>query len=143
MGEDGLFELGKRRTRLEPQIFSELPTQLLIRTQRITLTATAIQAQHQLAPEAFPHRILVDEHLKLCHEQGVAAKSDRGLNALLRRHQAKAVEPLRLRPYRWQFSQIGQRRPPPQPERVASNSNASAARPAASAISPRARSASK
>ena len=59
--------------------------------QRIGLAPRLVEGAHQLAPEAFPQRLILEQRLELGYELGVPTEVEVGLDALLEGLQAQLV----------------------------------------------------
>src|SRR5215472_12115392 len=67
------------------------------REQRVALPSAAVEREHQLGPERFPQRPLVDEGLELGCHLGVPAQREVGIDPGLQGRQAHLFETSRLR----------------------------------------------
>ena len=63
---------------LDAELLDERAPRLLVGLERLRLAAGAVEAEHQLAPQPLPQRVLVDQRLELADELGVSAAGEVG-----------------------------------------------------------------
>src|SRR5207247_781371 len=113
--EDRGVERLQRRTGLDPELLDENAPRVVVRVQRLALTAGAVEREHQQAARALAKRVLGDQGLELADRLVVPPERDVGVDPLLERSEAKILQPADLRLGERLVSEIGQRRPPPEP----------------------------
>ena len=86
--------------------------------QRVRLPTTAIQRQHQLAPQPLTKPIRGNQRLQLRHQLVMAARRQVGVDPILQRRQPQLLQTGDLALRERLPLQIGQRLPPPQRQRI-------------------------
>ena len=89
-----------------------------VRGERLGRPAASLQRTHQLMPEPFPQRIRHSQPPQLGHQPGTASAAQLGLDLPLRRLQPQFLQPGRLRRRQRTPRHVGQRRSPPQAQRL-------------------------
>ena len=117
--EDAQLELPERRPGVDAELLDERPAAALEPMQRVGLPAAAVQREHQLAAQAFAKRVLRDERLELRHQLVMAAERQLSVDAILDRRETELLEPGDLALRERLVSQLGQRLPAPERERLA------------------------
>ena len=118
LGEDLALELLELGAGLEPELFFESSARVLVALERLGLAARAIKREHQLPAQPLAGRMLGDQGLELGDERGMATERQIGLDAVLERHQPLLLEPGDLVLREGLVSEVGQRRPAPQVQRL-------------------------
>ncbi|MEZ5100241.1 MAG: hypothetical protein R3C15_10680 [Thermoleophilia bacterium] len=112
------FQLPQAARRLDAELLCQMPTERLVRRERVGLAAGAVQREHELTAEPLPVGVLVDEAGELRRERWRTAEREVGVDAVL-----EAREPLLLQPRRLcaceRLRELGERRPAPERERLA------------------------
>ena len=116
--DDRGFEPLQLRTGIEALLLGEELPHVLIDGQRVALAARSIEREHELAPEALSERVLLRELLDLTENLAMEACVEIGLDPILERIEAQALEPRRLRQRPPLAFEAEQRRSPPEGERV-------------------------
>ena len=88
--------------------------------ERLGLASRPIQREHQLPAQALAQRMLGDERLELAHELAMAAIREVRINRVLERAQPQLLQPPDRRRGERLVGDVGQRRPVPERERLAS-----------------------
>ena len=94
--ENPPFELDEGRRRVESELFGEDGSVLLVRAQRIRLSAHAIEREHETLAESVTKRMLHDQLLELGHNLGRAPARKLGVDESLVRDETELVESLCL-----------------------------------------------
>ena len=111
-----VMELGAR---LDPELLDEHLARVAVGLQRVGLAAAAIQREHQLRVQPLAPRVLAGELLKLADQFGVAPGGEVGLDAHLHGREVLLLQARDLSRRERRGGELGQRRPPPQPQRLA------------------------
>src|SRR5581483_4206083 len=117
--QDGTLELLQRAARLESELVDEGPSCRPVRLERLRLPARAVEGDHQLAAQPFPERLLRDERLELADEPCMATKREIGVDPLLEGGETLVLEAGDLGLREELVGELGERRAPPQRERLA------------------------
>jgi hypothetical protein len=117
--QDGPLQLLQGRARLDAQIVDERAARLAVGLQRLRLPTGPVQRRHQGAAQALPERMLCDERLELPDDVPVTAQGEVGIDPHLDGHEPDLLQPRDARPGEALVRDVGQRRAPPQAERVA------------------------
>ena len=117
-GEDLLMQPPQLLTGLHAKLIHQHPAGLLVGSQRVGLTATAVQGQHPQHGEPLPQRLRSAPPGQLTHQLRVPAQRQASLGAPLRRLQLQFRKRRDLLPRQPLTPRIGERRPPPQPKRL-------------------------
>ena len=89
------------------------------RRQRVALAVRAVERERQQPPPLLAQRLLGEQGLRLRHHHGGLAAVEPARAQLLAGHRPELVEASRLRVGPLRAGEVGQRRPPPQRERLA------------------------
>ena len=116
--QDRRLQPAKLRPGLEARLLHEAPPRLLEGLERVRLTAAPVERQHQLAPKALTHGVLLERRMKRGHDLPMLAKRQRRLELLLERINMQRLEPPRLSAEPRHVSKAVQRRTAPQLERA-------------------------
>src|SRR5262249_29656790 len=92
---------------------------ILIGGERIGLPAAPVQRQHQLRTQMLAQWMLLDQHLELADQLGLAPELEISLDALLERRQPQLLQPPDRRLRERRVGQTDKPRPAPQPKRRA------------------------
>ena len=117
--EDRLLEPPQRLAGLEPELVGQLLTGGAVDVQRLGLAARAVERQHELAAQTLAQRVRRDQRLQLADQVGMPAAGQLGVDALLERRQPQLLEPQDLRLRERLVGEVGERRAPPQGQRLA------------------------
>ena len=90
--EDRLVQLAKRTTGLDSELLHQAGASGLIRLERVSLAARAVQGQHELAAQSLAQRVLAGEALQLADELVMVAQHQIELDPLLERRQPRLFE---------------------------------------------------
>ena len=116
------LELLERRAWIEPELVAEHVAGRAIRSERVRLTARAVEREHELGARPLPQRLRRDEGLELGHELGVAAEREVGVHAPLDRGHAQLLEPGDVGLGERLVGEIRERRPAPEGKGLAQHS---------------------
>jgi hypothetical protein len=83
--EDLLLDVLKLRRRIDPELSGEHLTRPLVRRERVTLAARAVQGHHQVSPRPLPERMVGDERLQFGDELVMPPERQVGADPLLDR----------------------------------------------------------
>ena len=122
LAEDRGLELLERGAGIEPELLGERVSRRAIRSERVGLTARAIEREHELGAGPLSQRLRGDEGLELGHELGVAAEREVGVDTLLDRGQAQLLETGDVGLGERLVGEIRKRGPAPEGERLAQRS---------------------
>ena len=117
VAEHRLLEALQSLARLETQFLGEQAARLVVDTQRVRLSAGAIEREHQLPAKAFAQWMLRNQSLQLRSDVGVAAESQIRLEPLLDCAEAQLVQPADLALSERVVGEVGEGRPAPEGER--------------------------
>jgi len=104
--------------RLETQLLGQHAPRLFVHAQRVRLSSGAIEREHQLAAQALPERVLRNETLQLGRDCIVAAERQIGVDPHLQGAELELFQPPDLDLGEGLVAEVGQRRSPPQSERL-------------------------
>ena len=93
--------------------------QVLVHAERVGLAPTAVQREHQLGVQLLVERMIPGERLQVRQELSVLAEREPGLDERPGGPQPQLLQAPRLFLQPGQASDVGQRPPPPQRQRVA------------------------
>ncbi len=119
LAQDRLLELAQLRAGLEPQLLVERAPSVAVGLERVRLPPGAVESKHELGARALVEGTLGDRRLQLGDELGVAAQLELGVDEIRLGRRAQLLEPRHLEPGEGLVGEVGQRRPAPQPERLA------------------------
>ena len=111
--------------RLDPELVDERAAQALEDLERLRLPAAAIQREHQLAVQALPQRVLLDEPVQLRDQHVGAPGGEIGIDAQLERGQAELPQPRDLRLGEGAEREVGEGVTAPERQRVAQDGRGS------------------
>ena len=117
MSKDRLLQPPKLRPRLQPQLLLQHPPRLLKALERVRLPAAAVEREHQLPPEPFSERILLDCGTELRHDLAMLAERKQRIELLLESIDSQRLQPPRLAAEPRRLGQPLQRRTAPEAER--------------------------
>ena len=106
-----------------------MPPHVVIRRERIGLTARAIEREHELAREPLAKRVLARRGLELPDELGIRTELELGRDALLERPEPQLLEPVDLGLGELLQLRVRERRAAPERERLAQEPRALRRRP--------------
>ena len=89
------------------------------RLERLSLSAGAVEREHQLRSQLLPHRVLLDQRGEFAGHLAVASECEIGIDASLERDEPALFEPRDLALGEIVVREIGERRPAPEREPVA------------------------
>jgi hypothetical protein len=112
------MQVPELRGRVDPQLLGQEAPCALEGGERLRLASGAVERQHELAPQTLPHRMVGRGGFKLGHHLGMLAEVEARRDALFDRDQMQLFEPCDLTRQRGLGGQIGERRTPPQVERL-------------------------
>ena len=95
-----LLQLTQRGCWFEAELFVEDHPRLAVGLERLSLTAAAVQGQHQLATHPFAERMLGHERLELADKRRVRSAGQVRVDAVLEQRQPQLLEPADLAPAR-------------------------------------------
>ena len=107
------------RAGLDADLLHERRARAAVGLQRLRLPPGAIQREHQLPVQALAQRMLGDEPLELADQLAMAPVRELGVDRLRERGQPQLLQPPDLRRRERLVGDVGQRRAPPQRERLA------------------------
>jgi hypothetical protein len=117
LDQDPLVQPLQLRRGVDAQLLSQHLPPLLVDPKRVGLATRPVQRHHQQPTKALPGRLGRHQPLQLPHQAAMPTRGQPHLDQRLHRPQAQLLQPrrrsLRPRPIR----ELGQRRPPPQPQR--------------------------
>ena len=87
--------------------------------QRLGLTTRPVQRQHQLSADALAQGMLTHESVELADQLVLATEREIGVDPNLQRRQTRLLQPGDLSLSERLVGEVSQRRPPPQPQRIA------------------------
>ena len=119
LAQDRRLERAQVRRRLDAEPFDERAVRVAVGGERVGLAAGAVERQHQLAAQALPQRMCLDQRLELPGDLGVAADREIGLDALAEAADPQILQPRDLGLREALVGDVGERRPAPQLERRA------------------------
>ena len=97
LAENRAVEGLQLRPGLDPELLDERPARVVIRRERLGLTATAVEREHQVRPQLLTQRVGTDEHFDLGDELCVRAQVQISGDPLLEHAEAQIFEPMDLR----------------------------------------------
>ena len=112
--EDRLVKLAEPTAGFDAELLDERPSRYLVGLERLGLAPGPVEAEHQLAEQTLPQRVLLHQPLQLAGEFGVATGGEIGVDPLLERRQAQLPETSALRLRKRLIGEVGERRPAPQ-----------------------------
>jgi hypothetical protein len=115
--EDRLLESPQVRTGLERQLLRQHTVRLAEGLEGVGLAATAVQREHQLAPQPLPERVLLERRSQRGDDLAMVSQRERCLELLLERIDPKRLKPPRLRAEPGCVGEPLQRRAAPQLQR--------------------------
>jgi hypothetical protein len=118
-GQDRPVEPLQVLRRFQPEVLDQPPAGGGEDLQRVGLTSAAVQCQHQLAREALPQRVRRRQGVQVADQFGVQSKLEFGVDPRLQRGQAQLLQAGCLDPAQRLGVGVAQRRPAPQPQRLA------------------------
>ena len=92
VNEDRPFESLEGLARLEPELFVQHASRILVRRQSLSLPVRAVQGEHELAPKPLAEGVRTDQRLELADQPLVAARSEISVDALLDSRHASLFE---------------------------------------------------
>ena len=110
------LELGPR---LDPELVDERPAGVVVGGERVSLATRAIEGEHQLRPQALPQGVPAHERLDLGRKLRVDADFEIRRDPVFEHAQAKILQPVDLRLREVLELRVGERRSPPERERLA------------------------
>jgi hypothetical protein len=117
--QDRSLQLLERGTRHEPEPVDECPARILVGVQGLRLPTRPVERRHQMCPEAFAERVLGDQRLELRDQLVVAPEAEVRVDPELHCCQPDLLEPGDRRLGEALVREVGERRSPPQRQRVA------------------------
>ena len=117
--QDRLLELLQGLARLDAELVGERSPRVLVGGERVSLTARAVEREHQLAAQALPEGVLRDEAFELRHELGVASQRQVCLDPSLDGDETKLLEANDRRLRERLVREVVERRPAPERQRFA------------------------
>lgn len=93
MGEDLSLEFAQLGAGLEAELVGQDVTDPLERSQAVRLSTAAVEGEHELRPEAFAQRVVVNEAFELGDGGVMAATREIGVDAVLHRREVQLFEP--------------------------------------------------
>ena len=113
------MQLPKLCARLNPELVHEDLARPPVGVERVRLAAAAVEREHQLSVQALAPRVLARELSELADQFSVVAGGEVGLDPQLDRAEPLLLEPGDLVSREWFVGEVGERRAPPQPQRLA------------------------
>ena len=122
LGQDRPLDSPQRRARLEAQLLHQRVARRAKGLERVSLTAGAIQREHQLAAQPLAERMSRDEVLQLGHQPNVPPERQVSVDSQLNRLEPELLEPGHLRLGERLIREVGKRRSPPERHRLIESS---------------------
>jgi hypothetical protein len=119
LGQDCPFQLLESRAGVDAELLGQGLPGPSVGLQGFGLPARAVQGQHELAVETLPQRMGRHQRLQLTNQLGVATQGKLGLDRILHGGQAALLQPHHLPLAAGSQGDVGEGRPPPQPDCVA------------------------
>jgi hypothetical protein len=116
--QDRLVQLTQATSGLDAQLLDQHGACSPEGLQRLGLAAGAVQAQHQLATQALPQRMLPHQPFQLAGELGVTTGGELGVETLLQRRQTRLLQAGDLGLRERLVGQVGKRCSTPHRERL-------------------------
>ena len=116
MGEYRALQLAQAIPGLDPELAHEHPARVLVHLQRVGLAITAVEGEHELAPEALAIGVLGDQRRQPGHHGGVPAQLELRFDELLEGGDAQLLEPRDGLVGESLIGEVGERRATPQAE---------------------------
>jgi hypothetical protein len=116
--EDLLLELSQRGTRLEPKLIAQRAPRIAVGRQRLSLTARAVERQHQLGPQPLAQRMKHHKRLELADQLRITRENQVRLDPPLERVKPLLLEPHDLGGGELLIREIGERGAAPEGERL-------------------------
>ncbi|MBA3261287.1 MAG: hypothetical protein H0T69_02190 [Thermoleophilaceae bacterium] len=116
LAQDCLLQLSQLAAWLDPELFGQNPTSVLVDLERIGLAPGAVEREHELFPEALAQRVAAHELLELPDQVRMAAELEVGGDPILECRAAKLFQPADLGLRERLVAEIGERRAAPQRE---------------------------
>ena len=113
------MEVSQRLARLDPELVDECAPSLLVGVQRLGLASATVEGEDQLRAQPLAQRILLDEPLQLAGQLVVPTGFEVLIDALLETCESRVLQPGDLRPGKAARTELRQRFPAPERERVA------------------------
>ena len=118
VAQDRPLQLAEGRRRLQAELVEQQLPDLAVGLEGLGLAAAAVEGEHELAAEPLAQRLLGDQALELADQLGPGAQGQVGLDPLLHTDQAQLLQPGDLGLGERLVAEVGQRRPPPQGQRL-------------------------
>ena len=123
--EDPLLEALQRWRRIEAELVDEGRPKLLVGAQGLRVASAAVQGEHEQLPGSLTQRVLADRRVQHRHDLGGAAGLELRGRHLLDRIEVQVVETTDIGLGELLVREVRERRPAPQPQRVAQGLGAS------------------
>jgi hypothetical protein len=92
MAQDRALQLLQTRAGLDPELLAECPPRAPVRLERLCLTTTPVESEHQLGAQALPVGMRRNERLELGDERVLASQDEVGFDPGLERCQSELLE---------------------------------------------------
>ena len=109
-----LLEPPQLLARLQPELLLEKPARSTVGSECVGLTLTAVEREHELAPESLPERMLGDVAFEFAHELGVEPELELRIDPPLDCADTKLLETPALPPKRLDVADVGKRAATPE-----------------------------
>ena len=113
------MQLPQALARLDAELLGEQAARLVVDTQRVRLTAGAIEREHQLPAQPLAQRMTGDERLELGDDLGVTREREVGLDPFLDGGQAELLQAGDLLLRERVEGEVRERRAAPETQRLA------------------------
>ncbi len=118
MSQDRLLEPLQGLAGLDSELVDQVVPGLLVGVERVRLAVGAVEGEHLLGAQAFPERMLANEHLQLAEHLLVTTPGEIAIDPVHEHVQSQLVELHHLVPSERLESEPGQRRTAPERERL-------------------------
>ena len=121
--EDRRLQPAQLRARIQAELVGEHPPGVAEGTQRVRLTARAVQGQHQLAPQALAERCGPNRPVEVGDQVGVATHRQQGVETVFAGGRPQFLQAARGRHHRRHITELHERITTPQSERLVEAAN--------------------
>jgi hypothetical protein len=118
LGQDRLLQAGELPSRGQAEVLDQPRPELLIAGQGVRLAPGPVQRPHVGAAQPLPPRVAPHQLLELADQGGVLAEGQPGVHQVLQRRRPLLLQPSGERQRERRVRVVGQRRAPPQPQRL-------------------------
>jgi hypothetical protein len=117
-----LLEFAEVLSGLEPELFYERPSGVLVRVERLGLPSRAIERKQPLPDQALSRRVLTSQRLELAHEVSVPGAGEIVVDSIFERRDPKFLEAGNLGLRKALVGKVRKRRASPDRERLVQTS---------------------